>query len=628
MIRMRKKFDFFLGEFKDVPDPVIDPNSPLKIPDQQDIEALFVFMRKYIDALEQGVPNSDAIKAKLQMNSEGKIDLNKLLSWFRFKPIFKEISFSIEGDTYNRAKGVPGIKPVRYTSMFNNLILQDALFDSVKIEDLNLSGSKLSNVTITNSSFSRTVCLNCQFLNVNFEISSSKDADFSFSSGNVTFNKDDISYLKITDSNFDAINFKGGTLKNSVFINTKNVNLDGTDTYSIVDDSATAESLPLKTVGLVFDDTFPGGTGYKILNKIRASNYQDIKIEYGLEGYIDGESLQKEVETIIDKVSSMDNGLSIPQNMVDQFRQEKVNYPQMAKIASMAHRYINKMDALIIPGGLDIEPYFYNNKISAKNFYKDIKYRLHGLRNVTAEDYPTRSILEIFLINFSQEKNLPLFLICRGAHIYNIYKNGKMIENLPDLYDTVAFDEHLRFITEAPNLSPEDKDQTIIKLFEQAGGESVKVYGNHHQAIDKKELGVGLRILLVWKLPGKTSIPYALYDPTYAPGAWLTQFHPEVKEKFGGAMARQLSDFNSELFTSFFALMDQTTSEAVQENNQETAEEPAQQPEEPPAHQAEEPAHQIKEIPSAKRVIEMGEFQALPIYYSPPCSFGCGAFLP
>lgn len=558
--RRKERVKFFLGEFKDFPDPVFDPNAELKIPNQEDVEMLFKYMRKNLDSLELEGPNPEVLKSNLFMNEAGKIDFNKLLEKFRFKPVFKDLSFSIEHLTYNRAKGVPGFKPIRYTTMFKNLIMNNILFDSVKLDDVDMTGSELTKVTVANSSYNRALCMRCKFDNVYFDNDTAKDADFSFSSGTLTFDNNNISFLKITDSNFDKLVFEGGTLRNSVFINTKNLEISNTvKTFNNVSDASTPESLPLKSVGLVFEDSFPGGTGTKVLNKIRESDYQPIKIEFALEKFIDEEALVKEVDAVQKKALELKDDNSLAKRIITLFRQERANYPQIARIETMARGYVNKLDSLIIPGGLDIEPYFYDRNMTAEKFYGDQKTRLKAKKNIEAEEFPIRSILEIFLLDLAIEKQIPLLLICRGAHIYNIYKGGKMIENLPDLYDDVNFDSHLRHLVKPANLSEEDGNHKLIKLANKQGRRPIGVYGNHHQAIDTESLPSDLRILLVWDLGKRGQIPYALYDRTYAPGVWLTQFHPEVKEEFGAAMARQLSNLNTEIFDSFFELMKRRT---------------------------------------------------------------------
>ena len=554
--RKKERVKYFLGEFKDFPDPVFDPQAELKIPDQEDIESLFKYIRKNLDSLELEGPNPEALKNNLFMNEEGKIDFNKLLDKFRFQPLFKDLSFSIEHLTYNRAKGVPGFKPIRYTTMFKNLIMKDILFDSVKLDDVDFTGSDLTKVTVANSSYNRTLCMRCNFNNSYFDNSTAKDADFSFSKGSLSFENNNISFIKITDSNFDKLEFEGGTLRNSVFINTKNLEISDTvKTFNNVTDTSTSQSLPLKSVGLVFEDSFPGGTGTKVLNKIRESDYQPIKIEFALEKIIDEEALLKEINNLHKKALDLIDNNSLAKKMLIVFRQDSQAYPQIAKIEKMAQGYVNKLDSLIIPGGLDIEPYFYDRNMTPEEFYADQKTRLKAKKNIETEDFPIRTLLEIFLLDLSIEKQIPLLLICRGAHIYNIWKGGKMIENLPDVYDDINFDSHLRYIVKADNLSEEDKNQKLIKLVNKQGKKPIGVYGNHHQAIEMESLPSDLRVLLVWDLQKRGAIPYALYDRSYAPGVWLTQFHPEVKEEFGAAMARQLSSLNNEIFDSFFELM-------------------------------------------------------------------------
>lgn len=562
---------YFLGQYKDFPDPIVDPNAPLKIPNQDDVESLFKYLRKHVDSLDLGSPDAESIKKKLFMNEDGKMDLNRILNHFRFKPVFRDVSFSIENLTYNRAKGVPGIKPVRYVSMFKNMLVNDVDFDSVKFEDLDWSGSQFKNVRVMNSSFSRTLCLSCEFDNVTFDNSTAKDADFSFSKGAMAFVKSNLSYLKVTDSDFDQISFIDSSLRNSVFINSKNVSMQNVDSFNNVGASFPVSDTRLKNVGLIYKNSFPGGTAYKIHNTIRARELQPIKIEYGLEGIIDGEALKQEVDKMFAAIDHSDDSSSITEKLLSVYKDNKDQYPLTNKIDTMVQGYVKSLDSLIIPGGLDMEPYFYNKNISPNEFYTDQLARLRGKKGIVTEENPIRSMLEVLLLDAASKQQLPLLMICRGAHLYNIVKGGKMIENLPDVYDNVDFGAHLRFIEKAKDLSERDASHKLVKIFEKQGRDAVPVYGNHHQAVDPNALGAGLKTVLVWNLHNDDYIAYALYDQTYAPGAWLVQFHPEVKEELGGAMSRQLSALNTELYDSFFDLMDMKLGQKVPTETQEPA---------------------------------------------------------
>lgn len=550
----REVVKFFLGQFKDFPDPIIDPNAPLRIPTQADVESLFKYVRKYLDTLEAQGPDPEIIKRKLFINENGRLELNSLLDKFRLKPIFKDVSFSIEGVTFNRAQGVPGTKPVRYTSMFKNVVLKNAKFNSVNLDDVDFSGSELTDVDVSNSSFIQALCQRCKFNNVNFTNSTSRDADFSFSSGNLSFTNSNNSFLKITDSNFDKLSFDRGTLRQSVFINSGPIDITNVKTFNNIDDGTTAE-LDFKKIGLVFKNSFPGGTANKIYDKIRSLDHLPVRIEYGLEGFFNENAIQKEVESILANVATREDDLSIAQKFIQFYRNNKSQFPELEALEIMTKNYVDKLDALVIPGGLDIEPYWYDKNISAEKFYQGLRDNLKEQKKIESEQFPLRSILELFLIDLSKQKHIPLLLICRGAHIYNVYNKGKMIENLPDTFANIDLENHLRFVTEAPDLSYQDGAHRIIELFRKEGGKPAAVYGNHHQAIDKNAPGAGLRTLLVWNLPDKAYMPYALYDNTYRPGAWLFQFHPEVKEEMGDEMSNQLSNLNSEIFDSFFELI-------------------------------------------------------------------------
>lgn len=528
----------------------------LKIPNQEDLEKLFKYMKKYVDALEGEGSSSALAKKKLFMNKEGQIEFNKLLNKFGFKPVFKDVSFSIKHLTFDRAHGIQGYMPIRYTSLFTNIILNDASFDGVKLDNIDMSGSDLNNVSIYNSTLNQYVCTECDFDTVNIDNSFTDDADFSFSTGNLVFNNNTIAFLKLTDSKFNNLEFVGGTLKNSVFINSGNINISPTvETFNNVTDTSAPGTLPLKSVGLIFEANAPGRTTAKIYNIIKESNYQPIKIEYGLTEILEEEKILKEVGALQKKAVEENNNQSIAQNMLRLFNEEPSSYPELANLEKMLQGYVKHLDSLIIPGGLDIEPYFYNKNISANYFYNTLREKLEDKKDVETEDYPIRTMIELILLDLSIKKQIPLFLICRGAQIYNVLKGGKILENLPDIYKDIDLDKHERIIEPYMNLSKEDKEHPIMELFKKEGQDGVKVYGNHHQAIDLKHLPEDIRILLIWKMPDGEFLPYALFDSTYKPGAWLTQFHPEVKEKLGGRVYPQLPKFNRELYNSFFKLM-------------------------------------------------------------------------
>src|SRR5262245_26649914 len=69
--RKRESVKYFLGEFKDVPDPEFDQNAPLKIPNQEDVEILFKYLRKHIDSLELEGPDPEILKKNIFMNESG-----------------------------------------------------------------------------------------------------------------------------------------------------------------------------------------------------------------------------------------------------------------------------------------------------------------------------------------------------------------------------------------------------------------------------------------------------------------------------------------------------------------------------------------------------------------------------
>ena len=93
------------------------------------------------------------------------------------------------------------------------------------------------------------------------------------------------------------------------------------------------------------------------------------------------------------------------------------NYINISKIKNYAYTKLNNCNGMILPGGIDIEKYFY-------------QVETEPLDNLLSSD-PIRTILELFIINRCVTLGLPLLGICRGCQIINVYFGGtlKNVEN-------------------------------------------------------------------------------------------------------------------------------------------------------------------------------------------------------
>lgn len=136
-----------------------------------------------------------------------------------------------------------------------------------------------------------------------------------------------------------------------------------------------------------------------------------------------------------------------------------------------AEQFAFEMDALILQGGSDIDPSTYGKSANKLGPYKYDK---------------ARDIYELSLIKEFIRQKKPIFGICRGLQLLNVYFEGTLIEDLETSGFLKHFDiakeekhSHEVYITEGSFLSKFYKKSEVVSSI-------------HHQGIDK--LGHGLSI--------------------------------------------------------------------------------------------------------------------------------------
>ncbi|MBN2618638.1 MAG: gamma-glutamyl-gamma-aminobutyrate hydrolase family protein [Spirochaetales bacterium] len=84
------------------------------------------------------------------------------------------------------------------------------------------------------------------------------------------------------------------------------------------------------------------------------------------------------------------------------------------KNTTMASAYLDRIDGLIISGGVDVSPYLYGeNPIKEVDFFS-----------------VERDNFEIALIKGAIEKKIPLFGICRGVQLINVALGGSLYQDI------------------------------------------------------------------------------------------------------------------------------------------------------------------------------------------------------
>lgn len=123
----------------------------------------------------------------------------------------------------------------------------------------------------------------------------------------------------------------------------------------------------------------------------------------------------------------------------------------------MIQEYVNHIDGLLIPGGIDINPKYYHQD-------------KHPSTNTPSQIFDS---FEFHFLKQAEEKKLPILAICRGIQLLNIYHGGTLNQDIPNhkqkdptrwaICHSVTFQEGSRLYT----------------LF----GDSLKVNSFHHQSL-------------------------------------------------------------------------------------------------------------------------------------------------
>jgi putative glutamine amidotransferase len=165
---------------------------------------------------------------------------------------------------------------------------------------------------------------------------------------------------------------------------------------------------------------------------------------------------------------------------------------------------LDRVDALLMAGGADIDPASYGAEAHAE----------------TRGTWPERDAFELALARRALERDMPVLGICRGMQLLNVALGGTLDQHLPEStggegHRTVAgtFSKH------DVRLAPGSLACTA------AGVEGFVVWSHHHQGVDR--LGAGLRVS-GWSQEDELVEAIELPDKRFALGViW----HPEEDEE-------------------------------------------------------------------------------------------------
>lgn len=153
-----------------------------------------------------------------------------------------------------------------------------------------------------------------------------------------------------------------------------------------------------------------------------------------------------------------------------QYYAEAITGVGAVAVAEYPPRIDTGYDGLILCGGGDIDPKYYNEPVNGSKYIDE-----------------ERDKIEFALLKAYVEAGKPVFGICRGFQVINVYFGGSMHQDIPE--------SALHSSAEPPDAShtvTAVADSILGKLY----GTTFRVNSSHHQAV--KGLGKGLRPTAWW----------------------------------------------------------------------------------------------------------------------------------
>lgn len=135
---------------------------------------------------------------------------------------------------------------------------------------------------------------------------------------------------------------------------------------------------------------------------------------------------------------------------------------------SVVHEKLAQLDAVLLPGGGDVDPRFYNRKRHEKT------------GDVDAE----LDELEFEILRHAERKALPVLGICRGEQLLNVYYDGTLVQDIPTFWGE---DNPIKHRFEGSNDPLQGHSIAITpgtRLHAIFGQTQMDVNSSHHQAVD------------------------------------------------------------------------------------------------------------------------------------------------
>ena len=135
--------------------------------------------------------------------------------------------------------------------------------------------------------------------------------------------------------------------------------------------------------------------------------------------------------------------------------------------------YLDRVDGLLLPGGIDLEPSHYGQEPHPR----------------LGETDDGQDRFEIAIAREAWRRRMPIFAICRGIQLLNVALGGTLIQDLPSDAPSDVDHRQKAARAEATHDIHVEPDSRLYRL----AGERMAVNSFHHQAVDV--VAPGLRVV-------------------------------------------------------------------------------------------------------------------------------------
>lgn len=389
---------------------------------------------------------------------------------------------------------------------FTNIDVDNVIFKDTFFNNCYFTNSKITHCQFHNSELTGTSFINAHIKSTT--ITSSDVLGCSFEEANLIDSKFENTALK--GSHFLQAEVKDTSILSSNLLDTI---FFGQDTNFKIDDSSReTQKVESKVSAMIFTPEARGITTPKAYLKLEQSaDTVPIRISFAVPG-VDVEELNAQVSKALAAIAAEGHeDISISEALLKRLSQDPTTCASIRKIAEKARLVTQHTNVVLLPGGEDIPPALYGDEQDPATNWGD--------------NY-TRSLLELFLIQKSQSRGLPLVGICRGFQMIGVFFGSKLDQDVTGQKGLQKFTLTPQLTSKALQSSDDDTFQVIdahSSLYSNAFKGSLTSAVFHHQAIRELPEESRLDVSVVHDGFIKAIEPKA---PSSAPIIGL-QFHPE-----------------------------------------------------------------------------------------------------